>query len=365
MKLDSKNSQSDVDVFKNFSITYSPMIDRTIKEFFKNKKENAEYPFIAELYLSLEEFCLRDGKRIRPLLLLISYFGYCQGKKNDEGILLIASILEMIHSLFLIQDDIIDRSEIRRGGKALHILLYEKYIRLTNNRNIGNDIALVLSDVLFSNAIEIISNAEFSPQAKNEFLRIFSKTYELTSWGQILDSMHSLSKTMDIDESVATQISTLKTAHYTMSGPMLMGSVLAGVEDKNEEDKIKSFTLPLGLAFQVRDDILGVFGNKEKIGKSSDSDIIEGKQTHLIENTMKNLSNTERKEFIFSLTKEKKTKKEIEDIKNIIKVSGGLEISKGRLKELIDLSRENLLRINISDKYRRILSGLIDSVKKI
>ena len=352
-------------MFNKFSQTYIPKIDQSMEEFFKNKIYNAEYQFIKDLYSDLKEFCLRRGKRLRPLILLISYLGYNKRRKNLQDIIRIASVLEIMHSFLLIQDDIIDRSIVRRGKKAMHLVSLERYGELTTNTNIGKDVALILCDILFSNALEIISDVSIRPKIKNEFMRLFAKTYELTAWGQILDSINSMPIKIDVKSSDPMQISILKTAHYTILSPMLMGYRLSGGKGREVESGIKNLSIPLGLAFQIRDDILGVFGSREEMGKSSDSDIEEGKLTLLIQSTIDNLNKKDRNEFIRKFTLEKKTKGDIKSIKSMIEKSGALEISKGRLRELISDSREGLCKLKMKREEKKILSGLIDLIAEI
>ncbi len=358
-------SQNDKNPLNKFSKKYIPEIDLLIKEFLEKKRRNIRYQFPKEFYLLLENFCLRKGKRIRPLLVLISYLGYKNDKKNLKEIIKIAAVMEMMHSFLLIQDDIIDRSLTRRGEKTLHVLCQEHHKDRTNNKNIGNDIALILADVLLFNAIEIISDVKIDLKIKNEFLKLFAETYELTAWGQILDSLNSLTLKLDIDSSDPMQISILKTAYYTISSPLLIGYRLTGRRDKKIETGIRDFAIPLGLAFQIRDDILGVFGKKEETGKPSDSDILEGKHTLLIQNTIKNLNRKERVEFTQKFTKEKKTKKDVASIKSLIKKSGALKKSNEKIKELTNTSRKNLLKLKIKKEEEMILSSLIDSIAEV
>ena len=358
----SNTEQNANNPFQIFCETYIPEIDLFIKEFFQNKKKAVEYQFTEDFYTYLEEFCLREGKRIRPLLLILSYLGYKRGAKNLKEIKKLASVLEIMHSMLLIQDDIIDRSLLRRGEKTIHILCQEHFSKHTNNINIGTDIALVLSDILFTNAIEIISNTKMNIRIKDEFLKIFAWTYELTAWGQILDSINSLPKKIDIQSSDPILISTLKTAHYTILSPMHLGFVLAGKKRREEVNRIKKFSVPLGLAFQIRDDILGVFGTVKETGKPSDSDILEAKYTLLVQDTLKNLNKKDKEDFTQKFTNVKKTKTDIKSIRNYIKKSGALEISTNRLSELVDFSKDNLNQLNIKKEQKIIMSGFIDLI---
>ena len=126
------------------------------------------------------------------LLSSLGYLGY-GGKKSAAGEMVkFASAVELMHSMLLVQDDIIDRSPLRRGEKSLHVVLSEKYRGLTGNDSLGSDIALVMADVMFSNALRIIYSARTGSRSRERFIRIFADTYERTAFGQVLDSLNSL-----------------------------------------------------------------------------------------------------------------------------------------------------------------------------
>ncbi len=361
----SEEAYQEVKAFERFSETFITEIDKFLDGYFIQKMSESEFQFIEESYRDLREYCLRGGKRVRPLIVLLSYLGY-KGKKNKiNEIVKIASALELMHSFLLIQDDIIDKSTTRRGGKALHVVSGERHRKRTHNKMIGNDITLILGDVLFSNAIEIIGNARIDPRVKSDFLLLFAKTYELTAWGQMLDSLHSLPVKIDVNDDMPSQISVLKTAYYTICNPMLMGLQLAGRYSKKEADAVERFAVPLGLAFQIRDDILGVFGDKTEIGKSSESDIQEGKMTILVLNTVKALGRREVKRFMDIFTKEKKTKSDIKYIKTRMKSSGALDGAMNKLSELADEVKKKLPLLSIQKEQRVILAGIIHRITDI
>jgi geranylgeranyl diphosphate synthase type I len=351
--------------FNEFSKIFINEIDRFIKTFFINKIQNSEHQFNREMYQLLADYCLRKGKRVRPVILILSYCGYKKTGKNLHEIIKIAAAIEMMHSFLLIQDDIIDKSELRRGEKTLHIICREKFADKTKNPDIGNDIALVLTDVLFSCAIEIISGSGIKQKIKEGFLRQFADTYEQTAWGQILDSLNSLPVKIDADSSDPMEISILKTAHYTILGPMLMGFRLSGKKNAEIERFIKAFSIPLGLAFQIRDDILGIFGKHEETGKPSDSDIKEAKYTLLIQDTIRNLSEKESARFVKIFTRTQKSQKDISYIRDTIENSGALEKSYKKIKTLTGTSRKNLESLKIRKKEMVILAGLIDLIEEV
>lgn len=344
--------------FDSFTNSTVPIIDKIIKDFYNRKIENSSQLFMKEIYGDIVSYCTRKGKRIRPILLLISYEGYKKGKKNRGEIAKLAAALEMMHSFLLIQDDIIDKSDVRRGEKAMHIITGERYASLTYNRNVGADTAVIAADVLFSNAIEFIASAEICNRARRRFLAIFADTYEMTAWGQILDILHSQTKKLSVSENVPLNVSLMKTAYYTIFYPMLMGYVLAMPEAEGARQKIGNFALPLGLAFQTRDDVLGVFGNEDETGKSSDSDIMEAKFTSLIQNTIEQLPKKEQNDFIERFLSLKKKKADVAAIRNTIVSSGALELVKQKQAKLVDESLSYLDDLGLSSSARGMLADL-------
>lgn len=351
--------------FDEFSKVYSPKIDLSIEKYLEAKKKSAPYEHAADIYGLFREFCLRGGKRVRPLLLLNAYLGYARGPRRTAAVVRLAAVLEIIHAMFLVQDDVIDRSPVRRGGRTLHRVFRERYGRFTANANIGNDIAVVTADVLFAGALDVLAGTAMDLRVKNEFLRMLGMTIESTAWGQILDVMNTRSLDADVKEETALTISTLKTAYYTVYYPMLMGHALAGGGTRSEGKKIRDFALPLGLAFQLRDDILGVFGTAGDTGKSVDSDLGEGKLTFLIQNTLQALGPRGRRRFQAVLRKERKNSREIAFLRRTIRECNALLRTGQKFKELTGLSRERMKLLGMRPRALGVLSGVIDLIEEV
>ncbi len=352
------------DPFRRFSRAHAGKIDAAIRGFFDGKITRAEFPFIGEMYGLLREYCGRDGKRVRPLVMIASCVGY--GGNIPAGRLArIASVLELMHSFLLVQDDIIDRSDLRRGGKSLHRVCRDRYAKASHNDLIGNDIALILGDVLIANAMEILGDAGIESRRAGAFLKEFARSLEITAWGQILDIMNSGSKKPKSPRETALRIGLMKTAHYTVHYPMLLGCILAGADTRGERKRIRDFALPLGVAFQVRDDILGVFGMEEHTGKPSDSDIREGKMTLLVSGAIELLRGRERERFITIFSGTTKSARDIEEIRGMIAGSGSLAMAKRMHGERIRSSSRALERLSITGPMRRVLEGLVAVVSKL
>jgi geranylgeranyl diphosphate synthase type I len=360
-----KNRNSNRDILKDFSNEIVPEIDTFINNFFDGKISTADLNFMKDILKCIKEYCLRDGKRIRPLLLINSYYGYRTGFKKRHEIIKLGAVIEMMHSLLLIQDDIIDRSEMRRGGKALHSQLGDKYSPFTNNKLIGQDIASVTADILFSLSIEIISGLNIRHNIKDRFLKIFSKTYEKTAWGQILDSLNTMPRNIDPQSDMPMQVSIMKTAYYTIVYPLTMGYILSSGNNKREIANIESFAIPLGIAFQIRDDLLGIFGIEKDTGKPNDSDILEGKVTLPVQNTILKLAGKERKQFIKLFLKIEKSKKDVGFIRNRIKDSGALDDTIEYHKKLIGDSYNLLDNLAMKRYNKDVMVGIIETIEDV
>lgn len=185
------------------------------------------------------------GKRIRGALVKL---GYELAGKQSQEIIKVAAAYEIFHASILAHDDIIDQSEIRRGNPSLY-------------KKLGIPKAITLGDLGFFLAIRAISQSNFPEKFKNQALKLFSKTVLDTAIGQLLD----------IEKGDPIITAKLKTARYTISGPLQLGAILAGVQGELIR-QLGKFGESLGIAFQIRDDILdGESYRLEKAKKYVDS----------------------------------------------------------------------------------------------
>lgn len=207
-------------------------------------------PNLLPLINKFIESC-QGGKRLRGKLVIL---GYEIGQVHLEGakahlrgeILKIAAAYEIMHSAILAHDDIIDQSPTRRGQPSLY-------------KSVGMEQAITLADLGFFLAIKIISEAKFPEKAKNEALKLFSQTMVDTAIGQMLDIQKSL-PALSVRQAGGRQgdpllIMQLKTAKYTVAGPLQLGAMLGGAKEELIRE-LGEFGESLGVAFQIKDDIL-------------------------------------------------------------------------------------------------------------
>ena len=201
------------------------------------------------------------------------YYGYClAGGKNREAVLKTSIFIELIHNYLLIHDDIIDKDEIRRGKKSLHYLH-------------GTDMAIVAGDMAAALGYEILCSAKFL--VKNRMLAVekLNKTLYSTCYGQMLELMlrNKAKSGKKISDNDVLTMYIKKTAFYTLVTPLQIGALLAGTSESFLK-KIEKFALPLGIAFQIRDDLKDgdieeVFGfSREKYQKKQEQLVVKAKK---------------------------------------------------------------------------------------
>lgn len=224
-------------------------IDKEIARFFNRRIKEASASFEKEVLSWLKEYSTRKAKRFRAILVNYGYF--LAGGKDRKKILAASIFIELIHNYLLIHDDIIDKDELRRGKKSLHRLY-------------GLDMAIVAGDTASALGYEILSCAPFSAENKVLALAKLNETLYSTGYGQMLE-LSLREKIKSGKKASANEVLTIykkKTAFYTLVAPLQIGALLAGA-DKAFLEKIKKFALPLGIAFQIRDDLQD--GDIEKV----------------------------------------------------------------------------------------------------
>jgi len=350
--------------FSRFQKALIDGLDSLVDEFLEERIRHADEQFMVDGYALVREYCRRPGKRIRPLLVMLSYMGYGGKKRRIPDVMKVGGSVELMHAFLLIQDDIIDRADTRRGGAALHVETQKDFTGITTSSTAASDVALILGDVVMACAMELAGSVSFGKKVMREFWKVFAYTYEMTAWGQVRDIMYSMPSTLQIEEDVPRQISRLKTAHYTIRSPLHTGYVLSGGNIQGELQRINEFGMNLGMAFQVRDDIIGVFGRQDETGKPTDSDIMEGKFTLLIHHAYQLLDENRRQHFEKLFCSEKKTAADVDELRAMINSSGAHQRAKDELSSYIGNATDSLGKLSITAKYRGFLQEIVEMVSR-
>ncbi len=284
---------------------------------------------IKKLLIHAKEHNLRPAKRLRAALV---YFGYKLTKsKIDERILAPMRAVELVHTALLVQDDVMDQDEIRRGRPTTHRLL------ANGDKHYGESMAYCLGDAVLTLGFEELLRAKYEKEAVNEALGVMLRGITNTVYGQIYDiSLEKYDKWNDDD---ILALHKAKTAIYTYRNPLLVGAIL-GKADKKTLDILEDYSMKAGVAFQIQDDILGMFGDSEKTGKSESSDLLQGKVTLLTVKTLTDGSEEEKRSLLKVWGKRKAKISDIEKAKEAIRLSGALDYSKRVSQKLAEEAME-------------------------
>jgi geranylgeranyl diphosphate synthase type I len=236
-------------------------------------------PRAGELVDAVRELTMRGGKRLRPAAL---YAGFRAVSADGAATLTddACAALELLQSYFLIQDDWMDDDTERRGGPAVHVRLAREH----HDDKVGASLAILAGDLAAGFAFELIHRAPFPQTRLREALDAFCAMHLEVVCGQQLDLLEHPDVALTHH---------LKTGSYSVRGPLRLGALL-GDASAPQLAALDRFGEPLGIAFQLRDDLLGTFGDPALTGKPAGHDLREGKNTVLVAEARASLSPAER-----------------------------------------------------------------------
>lgn len=254
-----------------------PKVNRRLGDVFAEQRERwtAIHPSMCEAFDTLGRFVSDGGKRLRPALCVLG-FEAASGTPADSRAVDAAAALELLHAFALVHDDVMDGSCVRRGEPTLHMQWRGRHRRADwrgDERRFGEGIAILLGDLAFVLADTVLGDVPAAARRVYDELRL-----ELHV-GQYLDMVGAARGATDAE--LARTVAVFKSGKYTVERPLHLGAALAGRLD----DLAAPFTaygLPLGEAFQLRDDLLGAFGDADIVGKPVGDDFREGKMTPLV-----------------------------------------------------------------------------------
>ena len=230
---------------------------------------------LAAPLLALADLVLSGGKRLRPAFCHWAYVG-AGGDAGDPIVVDAGAAFELLHAFALVHDDVMDGSDRRRGAETAHRRFESRHDRghwRGEGRRFGEGVAILVGDLAFVYADLLLADASPSARAVWDELRV-----ELNV-GQYLDVLGTARGGVDL--AGARRIASYKSGKYTVERPLHVGAALAG-RLADLEQPLSAYGLPLGEAFQLRDDVLGAFGDAEATGKPVGDDLREGKPTPLL-----------------------------------------------------------------------------------
>lgn len=326
---------------------YSSRIDPLIDNFFRKKiKQAAAAGSIPQRLLEKTLQLVRKGKKIRGAFVVLGY--QIAGGKDLDSIYQTSLFIELWQTGALIHDDIMDHADKRRGIPTIH-KQFEQY-----GTEIGTSIGICAGDIAFYLSWNQLISSNFDPEKRLKAAEIYLQYALDVFYGQTLDLTIPFNKDPDDD---LLKVIKYKTAGYTGCLPLLVGATLGGMKEVGKLKSIEEFGLALGYIFQIKDDILGLFGDEKVIGKSTISDLKEGKMTILIRSCLDRVDQ-KKKKYITSLLGNPHV--QIEDVKKIKEIcvsSGAYDFVFKRCEKFLMEGKKLILSIT-TDKY---LQNLLES----
>ncbi len=302
--------------------------DEDLKKFFQFFLEHAR------------EHNLRPAKRARAAFFYHGFKLFNPDPKFNDELLRTSIFIELIHTALLMHDDFEDNDTLRRGQPTTHKYFELDHLRRKargDSKHFGASECINLGDTLLYLGLQPLINSNFNPVSKIKALNYLSKGLVRTGIGQGYDCL--LETYITASEKQILTLHEAKTGTYTYETPLIVGGILA---DANDSDItiLRKYSIPGGIAFQLQDDIIGMFGDTEETGKSSFSDLKEGKQTLLIIKALE-LAEPKDKNFILNVWGNQDiTGDEAEEVRKIIIKTGSLEYSYKKAGEFATKSLE-------------------------
>ena len=311
---------------------YVPRLEAELRRQYRAERRRAPgtfHPFLD----ALEEFTLRGGKRFRALLVLAG-FHLASGRRPDPA-LRAAAAMEQFQSWMLIHDDIIDHSAQRRGGPTLHRAMEARHSAERfegSSSSFGDGVGITLGDLQEPYTVAALLSAPVPSERRLAALDEYVRMTRATALGQLLDIQNSVRPVGDVTERDVLLVHELKSAVYTVSSPLRIGAILAGGRAGLLTD-LDRIGIDLGIAFQLRDDVLGTGFDAGAAGKSA-NDLVEGKRTLLVVRAWATAGADGRAAISEVLGHADAPGASVERAREVIRASGSLGYSEERIRAL-------------------------------
>lgn len=333
-------------------------VDAFLDEFLAIELQRARAvdPSYQQMLTIMQSYLAAGGKRLRPHLAILTYQGY--GGQKTPDILPVASAWELLHAALLVHDDIIDRDDMRHGALNIFGRYREVYNQAAsiNVEHYALSSALLVGDLLISYSQQIILNAKLDADAKIAILQLLNEAIFMVGGGELLDAESVL---YPLDKTNARTIALYKTAGYTFQLPLVSGALLAGVHGQDLQS-LRIIGEKLGIAFQLVDDVLGVFGQAQQTGKSTVTDIRERKRTVLVQEACSRLNKDQQQELmaLYDVHHEM-SQQDIMRALELLTISGAKDAVLQEARQLSDDAEKLIRQLTMQESAQQALLELI------
>ncbi|QRN80175.1 MAG: polyprenyl synthetase family protein [Nocardiopsis sp. BM-2018] len=304
------------------------------------------------------EAMVSGGKRLRPTF---AYWGWrgAGGAAGDERMVRAAASLEFLQACALVHDDVIDNSDTRRGAPATHKRMAKLHADQGwggDSEEFGQGAAILIGDLCLAWSDEMYQASGFPPQTLQGGRPPFDAMRTEVMAGQYLDTLEQVRGTATRE--AALRVMRYKAAKYTVERPLHLGAALAG---RGEElaGAYTDYGIPLGIAFQLRDDVLGVFGDPSTTGKPAGDDLREGKRTLIVAETLSRSGAADAERFLGLLGTPDLSVESVEWMCGLIESSGALAACESMVSEYAERAVAALDSPELDESARGPLGDLV------
>jgi geranylgeranyl diphosphate synthase type I len=319
-------------------------------------------PGLAEVADAIDSFVLGGGKRLRPAFAFWGHRG-AGGEDTPEVVGAVAS-LEFLQASALVHDDVMDDSDTRRGEPAVHRRFAATHIEhgwQSDPDRFGAGSAILLGDLCLAWSDEMLRISGLDAPALLRAHVVFDLMRTELIAGQYLD-LHAQA-TGDTSIRRATTVARYKSAKYTVERPLMMGGAIADAPTEIQR-AYSAYGLPIGEAFQLRDDILGVFGDPSRTGKPAGDDLRSGKRTYLVASALDSADRASAAEVSRYLGDPDLDDAAVARLRDIITATGALRRTEERIDELVDAALAALDQVTLANHADTVLIGLAEAATR-
>ncbi len=313
---------------------------------------------LAQPINEIRRLVLSGGKRLRPAFCHWGFVG-AGGGDTERADIDAGAALELMHAMALFHDDVMDDANSRRGQPTTHTVAAAQHAEhgwAGESRRFGEGVAILVGDLAFVYADQMLEGASL------EATRIWNELRIELNIGQYLDILGSVSRTRDVAK--AERICRYKSGKYTIERPLHLGAVLAAPERADELlPHLSNYGLPLGDAFQMRDDVMGAFGDEAVTGKPVGGDLIEGKPTPLLARSTRRATGAQRE--VLELVGDPDLDADgVARIQQVIVDTGGLDELEAHISALTESAVASLTAAPITALAKTELTQLAEFVSQ-
>ncbi|MGW6413040.1 polyprenyl synthetase family protein [Streptomyces vinaceus] len=313
-----------------------------------------------DLVTPIQQFLDAGGKRLRPVLALVGW--HAAGANGDPGTAFhLAACLELFHAFALIHDDVMDHSDTRRGRPTIHQAFARHRPPPATEAQagrFGEGAAILIGDLALIWSDEVLRAGRPTTVQLSRMLPLLDEMRTEVTYGQFLDLQATGTPNLSVE--AALTIIRYKTAKYTIERPLQLGAALAGADDALLQ-ALSAFALPLGEAFQLRDDLLGVFGDPAAMGKPALDDLREGKATVLIALALERADHAQAAQLRLLLGDRGLTEEQAATARRLIAATGADRKVEGMITERYDQALLALEKTSLAPAAAHALRHLADS----